>query len=71
MMDASLAGMGGCPFVPGAKGNIATEDLVYMLEKMGVETGYNLAILNQTAAEMAEEIQAAVVSCQGAVCKHE
>ena len=71
MMDASLAGMGGCPFVPGAKGNIATEDLVYMLEKMGVETGYDLAMLNQAAAEMAEEIQAAVVSCQGAVCKHE
>ena len=70
MMDASLAGMGGCPFVPGAKGNIATEDLVYMLEKMGVETGYDLAMLNQAAAEMAEEIQAAVVSCQGAVCKH-
>lgn len=70
MMDASLAGMGGCPFVPGAKGNIATEDLIYMLDKMGIETGYNLEKLNQTAAEMAEEIQAAVVSCQGAVCKH-
>ena len=62
--------MGGCPFVPGAKGNIATEDLVYMLEKMGVETGYDLSLLNRTAAEMAEEIQASVVSCQGAVCKH-
>ena len=70
MMDASLAGMGGCPFVPGAKGNIATEDLVYMLEKMGVGTGYDLSLLNSTAAEMAEEIQASVVSCQGAVCKH-
>ncbi|MBQ8076198.1 MAG: hydroxymethylglutaryl-CoA lyase [Oscillospiraceae bacterium] len=70
MMDASLAGMGGCPFVPGAKGNIATEDLIYILDKMGIETGYDLEKLNQTAAEMAEEIQAAVVSCQGAVCKH-
>ncbi|MBQ8089265.1 MAG: hydroxymethylglutaryl-CoA lyase, partial [Pyramidobacter sp.] len=70
MMDSSLAGMGGCPFVPGAKGNIATEDLVYMLEKMGVETGYDLNMLNATAAEMATEIQANVVSCQGAVCKH-
>lgn len=70
MMDSSLAGMGGCPFVPGAKGNIATEDLVYMLDKMGVETGYDLNKLNQTAAEMAVEIQATVVSAQGAVCKH-
>lgn len=70
MMDASLAGMGGCPFVPGAKGNIATEDLVYMCEKMGIETGYDLSRLNQAAGEMADEIQASVVSCQGAVCKH-
>ena len=70
MMDSSLAGMGGCPFVPGAKGNIATEDLLYMLHDMGIETGYNLELVNQTAAEMAAEIQATVVSCQGSVCKH-
>lgn len=69
-MDASLAGMGGCPFVPGAKGNIATEDLIYMLHKMGIKTGYDLEMLNQVAAEMAEEIRASVVSCQGAVCRH-
>ena len=62
--------MGGCPFVPGAKGNIATEDLLYMLHDMGIETGYDLDLVNQTAAEMASEIQAAVVSCQGAVCRH-
>lgn len=70
MMDASLAGMGGCPFVPGAKGNIATEDLVYMLSKMNIETGYDLDKLNITAQEMAKEIKASVVSCQGALCKH-
>lgn len=69
-MESSLAGMGGCPFVPGAKGNIATEDLLYMLHDMGIETGYDLDLVNQTAAEMASEIQAAVVSCQGAVCRH-
>lgn len=56
--------------MPGAKGNIATEDLVYMLSEMGVETGYDLNKLNQTAAEMAAEIQATVMSAQGAVCKH-
>ena len=37
---------------------------------MGIETGYDLDLVNQTAAEMASEIQAAVVSCQGAVCRH-
>jgi hydroxymethylglutaryl-CoA lyase len=40
--DACFAGLGGCPFAPGASGNIATEDLVHMLDEMGVETGYNL-----------------------------
>ena len=40
--DASLGGLGGCPFVPGATGNIATEDLVYMCDQMGVATGVSL-----------------------------
>lgn len=40
--DASLAGLGGCPFAPGASGNIVTEDLVFMLESMGCQTGINL-----------------------------
>ncbi|MFB9947473.1 hydroxymethylglutaryl-CoA lyase [Rhizobium puerariae] len=43
--DASLGGLGGCPFAPGASGNIATEDLVYMLESMGFDTGIDLATL--------------------------
>lgn len=43
--DASFGGLGGCPFAPGASGNIATEDLVYMLHSMGVETGVDLAKL--------------------------
>ena len=70
LFDSSLAGMGGCPFVPGAKGNVATEDLIYFMHAMGIETGLNLELANQAAAEMAAEIQAAVVSCQGAVCRH-
>ena len=41
-LDASLGGIGGCPFAPGATGNIPTEDLVYMLERMGVDTGVDL-----------------------------
>ncbi len=40
--DASLAGIGGCPHAPGASGNVATEDLAFMLERMGVDTGLDL-----------------------------
>ena len=40
--DASLGGLGGCPFAPGASGNIVTEDLVFMIEAMGINTGVNL-----------------------------
>ena len=41
-MDSSAGGLGGCPYAPGATGNIATEDLVYMLDGMGIETGIDL-----------------------------
>ena len=40
--DASSGGLGGCPYAPGASGNMATEDLVYMLEKMGIDTGVDM-----------------------------
>jgi hydroxymethylglutaryl-CoA lyase len=40
--DSSVAGVGGCPYAPGAAGNVATEDLVYMLQGMGIETGIDL-----------------------------
>lgn len=49
--DAALAGLGGCPFAPGASGNIVTEDLVYMLESMGFCTGVDLERL-MTARDM-------------------
>lgn len=49
ILDASVGGIGGCPFAPGATGNIATEDLVYMLERAGFETGYHLDKLIDTA----------------------
>ncbi|HEY3235361.1 MAG TPA: hydroxymethylglutaryl-CoA lyase [Polyangiaceae bacterium] len=45
--DASVAGLGGCPYAPGAAGNLATEDLVYMLHGMDIETGVDLAALIQ------------------------
>jgi len=41
-VDAALGGLGGCPYAPGASGNVATEDVVYMLEGMGVRTGVDL-----------------------------
>jgi hydroxymethylglutaryl-CoA lyase len=50
--DASLAGLGGCPYAPSATGNICTEDLVHMLQEMGMETGINLDKLLACAAEM-------------------
>ena len=43
VLDNALGGLGGCPLAPGATGNIATEDLVYLLDKSGVETGIDLA----------------------------
>ncbi|MES1202186.1 MAG: hydroxymethylglutaryl-CoA lyase [Pseudomonadota bacterium] len=49
-LDSSIGGIGGCPFAPNATGNIATDDLVYMLGRMGVETGYDLGRLIDTAA---------------------
>jgi len=55
MLDSAAGGLGGCPFAPGASGNIATEELVYLLEDSGVETGIDLdAALD--AAALAEEL---------------
>ena len=48
--DASVGGLGGCPYAPGASGNIATEELVHMAEDMGVATGVDLAALLDAAA---------------------
>jgi isopropylmalate/homocitrate/citramalate synthase len=45
LLDASIGGLGGCPFAPAATGNIATEDLVYLLDGEGVETGVELDAL--------------------------
>ena len=49
ILDASVGGIGGCPFAPGATGNIGTEDLVHMLHRGGFETGYDLDALIDTA----------------------
>ncbi|MEQ3745066.1 MAG: hydroxymethylglutaryl-CoA lyase [Henriciella sp.] len=49
VIDASCGGIGGCPFAPAATGNVATEDVVYMLERAGFETGLDLSKLIETA----------------------
>lgn len=46
--DSSVAGLGGCPYAPGASGNLASEDLVYLLQGLGIETGVDLDALAQT-----------------------
>ena len=56
VLDASVGGTGGCPFAPRATGNIATEDLVYLLHGMGHETGIDLDALIEVAAWMAHQL---------------
>ena len=48
VVDSSVAGLGGCPFAPGASGNVATEDVLYMLNGLGVNTGVDLDTLIET-----------------------
>ncbi len=55
-LDASIGGIGGCPFAPAATGNIATEDTVYMFHRMGVATGYDLPALISAADWLAERL---------------
>jgi (R)-citramalyl-CoA lyase len=56
VLDASVGGTGGCPFAPKATGNIATEDLVYLLHGMGHETGIDLEALIECAQWLAEQL---------------
>lgn len=49
-VDAAIGGLGGCPFAPAATGNVATEDVVYLLDRSGIETGLELARLIDTSA---------------------
>jgi hydroxymethylglutaryl-CoA lyase len=47
--DSSAGGLGGCPYAPGASGNLATEDIVYLLDKLGIESGVSLRILRRAS----------------------
>ena len=55
MLDGSVGGVGGCPFAPGASGNLATEELVYLLEDAGVHTGVDLDAL-LAAARLVQDL---------------
>jgi len=59
-LDASCGGIGGCPFAPAATGNIPTEDLIYMLHRMGFDTGVNLAALLDTSRWLQQTLDHAV-----------
>ena len=54
--DASAGGLGGCPYAPGATGNLATEDLIYMLDGLGITTGVTLERVVEASAEMARHV---------------
>jgi hydroxymethylglutaryl-CoA lyase len=56
LFDASLAGLGGCPYAPGASGNIVTEDLVFLLESMGLSTGIDLGRLVEVRRIVSENL---------------
>jgi len=55
-LDASIGGIGGCPFAPAATGNIASEDLIYLLERSGVRTGVSLPALIETARWLQQQL---------------
>lgn len=57
VFDASAGGLGGCPFAPGAKGNVSTEDLVFMFHNAGINTGVNLAELVETGKWIAQRLR--------------
>jgi hydroxymethylglutaryl-CoA lyase len=60
--DSSVAGLGGCPYAAGASGNVATEDVVYLLNGLGIESGVSLDSLVETAAWISQELGRAPAS---------
>ena len=62
--DAAAGGLGGCPYAPGATGNLATEDLVYMLERMDVQTGLSITKLVAAVDPVAKRLNRSLPSRQ-------
>jgi hydroxymethylglutaryl-CoA lyase len=73
VVDGSVAGLGGCPYAPGATGNVATEDVVYMLEGLGVETGIGLQALLKASTFISRELgwapASSVARAKAAACR--
>lgn len=57
VVDASVAGLGGCPYAPGASGNVSSEDVIYMLHGLGIQTGVDLAKLVEAGQFVCEIIR--------------
>ena len=68
VIDASVGGLGGCPYAKGATGNVATEDLVYMLHGLGLQTGVDLDGLSDTARWISAQLGRAPVSHVARAC---
>ncbi|MBI2994703.1 MAG: hydroxymethylglutaryl-CoA lyase [Gammaproteobacteria bacterium] len=62
VLDASCGGVGGCPFAPAATGNVATEDILYMVNRMGMETGIDISAVMATARWLGEKLETAMPS---------
>jgi hydroxymethylglutaryl-CoA lyase len=56
IFDSSAGGIGGCPYAPGASGNVATEDLVYLLDRLGIKNGISLKLLRRASHFIAQEL---------------
>jgi len=57
VFDSSAGGLGGCPYAPGASGNVATEDLVYLFDRLGIATGVSLKLLRRASYMIARELE--------------
>jgi hydroxymethylglutaryl-CoA lyase len=72
VIDSSVAGLGGCPYAPGATGNVATEDVLYMLDGMGIQTGVDLARITATGQFICEQLNrtpaSKVARALGSIC---
>jgi hydroxymethylglutaryl-CoA lyase len=70
VVDSSVAGLGGCPYAPGASGNLASEDLLYMLNGMGIETGVDLDALSETGRFISDALKRQPASKTKAAMAH-
>jgi hydroxymethylglutaryl-CoA lyase len=57
IFDSSIAGLGGCPYAAGASGNVATEDVVWLLQGLGIDTGIDLDALVDTGAWISKQLK--------------